>query len=227
MWLVLLYMGKLLETRRSWGSQMWVCVYQRTKALRCQTWSAPTATSVLVGSAFLDGVLSTMQTGKLQSREEWGSLKGPQEWEAEPGVLISGLWSHLPLFISPHDSLGEQETCSWSFTWGELAQMVKNLPAVQETWIWSLGWEDPLEKGMATHSSILDWRIPGTEELAGLQSIRLQRVGHNWSNLAHTHTKDAMARHFRGGWSSHSRETWTLRRRQCFFHFHIKICVTS
>ena len=43
----------------------------------------------------------------------------------------------------------------------------------------SLGREDPLEKEMATHSSILDWRIPGTEELAGLQSIRLQRVGHN------------------------------------------------
>ena len=45
-----------------------------------------------------------------------------------------------------------------------VAQMVKNLPAMQETWVWSLGWEDPLEKGMATHSSILAWRIPWTEE---------------------------------------------------------------
>jgi len=45
-----------------------------------------------------------------------------------------------------------------------VAQLVKNLPAVQETWVHSLGWEDPLEKGMATHSSILAWRIPGTEE---------------------------------------------------------------
>ena len=48
--------------------------------------------------------------------------------------------------------------------------MVKNLPAVQETWVQSLGWDDPLEKGMATHSSILAWRIPWTEEPGGLQS---------------------------------------------------------
>ena len=52
-----------------------------------------------------------------------------------------------------------------------MAQMVKNLPAMQETWVRSLGWEDPLEKGMATHSSILAWRISWTEELGGLQSI--------------------------------------------------------
>ena len=51
-----------------------------------------------------------------------------------------------------------------------VAQIVKNLPSVQETWVRSLGWEDPLEKGMATHSSILAWRIPWTEEPGGLQS---------------------------------------------------------
>ena len=60
-----------------------------------------------------------------------------------------------------------------------MAQMVKNLPAVQETWVQFLGWEDPLEKGMATYSSILAWRIPWTEEAGGLQSVGLQRVGHN------------------------------------------------
>ena len=49
-------------------------------------------------------------------------------------------------------------------------QLVKNLPAMLETWVQSLGWEDPLEKGMATHSGILAWRIPWTEELGGLQS---------------------------------------------------------
>ena len=49
-------------------------------------------------------------------------------------------------------------------------QIVKNLPAMLETWVQSLGWEDPLEKGMATHSGILAWRIPWTEELGGLQS---------------------------------------------------------
>ena len=52
-----------------------------------------------------------------------------------------------------------------------VAQMVKNLPALQETWLQSLGWEDPLEKGVATHSSILAWRIPWTEEPGRLQSM--------------------------------------------------------
>ena len=52
-----------------------------------------------------------------------------------------------------------------------VAQMVKNLPAMQETWVQSLGWEDPLEEDMATHSSILAWRIPWTDEPGGLQSI--------------------------------------------------------
>ena len=60
-----------------------------------------------------------------------------------------------------------------------MAQMVKSLPAMQETWIQSLGQEDPLEKEMATHSSILAWKIPWMEEPGGLQSMGLQRVGHN------------------------------------------------
>ena len=57
-----------------------------------------------------------------------------------------------------------------------MAQVVKNPPAVQETWVRFLGQEDPLEKGMATHSSILAWRIPWTEEPGGLQSMGLHRV---------------------------------------------------
>ena len=60
-----------------------------------------------------------------------------------------------------------------------VAQMVKNPPAMQETWVRSLGQEDPLEEGMATHCSILAWRIPWTEELGGLQSLGSQRVGHD------------------------------------------------
>ena len=55
-----------------------------------------------------------------------------------------------------------------------VAQMVKNLPAIQETWVRSLGWEDPLQKRMATHSSSLAWRIPWTEEPGGPQSIDWQ-----------------------------------------------------
>ena len=63
-----------------------------------------------------------------------------------------------------------------------MAQTVKNAPATQETWVRSLrseGKEDPLEEGMATHSNILAWRIPWTEEPGGLQSMGLQRVGHD------------------------------------------------
>ena len=60
-----------------------------------------------------------------------------------------------------------------------LAQTVKNLPGMQETGVRSLGWEDPLEKGMATHSGILAWRIPWAEKPGGLQFVESQRVGHN------------------------------------------------
>ena len=62
-----------------------------------------------------------------------------------------------------------------------VAQMVKNLPAMQETWVQFLGWKDPLEEGMATHSSMLAWRIPWTEESMGLQS-----VGHDWATNTFT-----------------------------------------
>ena len=55
-----------------------------------------------------------------------------------------------------------------------MAQLVKTLPAKQDTWGQSLGWEDPMERGMATHSSVLAWRIPWTEEPGGLQTMGLQ-----------------------------------------------------
>ena len=60
-----------------------------------------------------------------------------------------------------------------------VAQTLKNLPAMRESWVQSLGWEDPLEKGMATHSSILAWRSPWTEDPGGLQSMGSQRVRHD------------------------------------------------
>ena len=70
----------------------------------------------------------------------------------------------------------EQQGDSLGFPCGSV---VKNPPAMQETWVQSLGWEDPLKKGMATHSSILEWRIPWTEEPDRLQSMGSQRVKHN------------------------------------------------
>ena len=65
--------------------------------------------------------------------------------------------------------------------------MVKHLPTMQDTWLQSLDWEDLLEKEMATHSSILAWKIPWTEEPGRLESLGSQRVGHNWAtSLSHS-----------------------------------------
>ena len=79
-------------------------------------------------------------------------------------------------------------------SWTSLVtQLVKNPPAMRETWVRSLGWKSPLEKGMATHSSILAWRIPWTEEPGGrgLQSMGSHRIRHNWviKRTQHTHTQ--------------------------------------
>ena len=71
----------------------------------------------------------------------------------------------------------------------ERLHTVKNLPAMWETWVQSLGWEDPLEQGMATHSRILAWRIPWIEEAGGLQSTVSQRVERNWATNTHTCTQ--------------------------------------
>ena len=82
-----------------------------------------------------------------------------------------------------------------ALTQSQVAQWVKNLPAVLEmkqTWVRSLGQEDPLEEGMATHSSILAWRIPWTEEPGGLQSMRSQRIRYDWSNWACIHAADGV-----------------------------------
>ena len=72
--------------------------------------------------------------------------------------------------------MGRNSKCS-GWNWAYLqAQMVKNTPLIQETWVRALGLEDPPEKEMATHSSILAWRIPWTEELGGLQSMGPQKT---------------------------------------------------
>ena len=96
---------------------------------------------------------------------------------------------HIPpscLAFSRHTQWPHTYMCGLLFiythTWASLvAQMVKNPAAMRETWVQSLGWEDPLEKGTTTHSSILAWRIPWTEEPGGLQFMWLQRVRHDWA----------------------------------------------
>ena len=79
----------------------------------------------------------------------------------------------------PHVAISRQHFAEFiTISW--LAQTVKHLPAVRKTWVQSLGWEDPLEKEMATHSSTLAWKVPWTEEPGGLQPMGSQRVGHHW-----------------------------------------------
>ena len=91
-----------------------------------------------------------------------------------PSLLVSIVFGHP--FQPPH----------WETTRASLeTQRLKRLPAMWETQVWTLGWEDPLEKEMATHSSILAWRIPWTEEPGGLPSTGLQRVGHDWATSLH------------------------------------------
>ena len=77
---------------------------------------------------------------------------------------------------SPGEGIGYPLQYSWVSL---VAQIVKNLPVMRETWVRSLGWEDVLEKGMATHSSVLSWRNPWTKEPGGLQSMESQRVRHD------------------------------------------------
>ena len=82
-------------------------------------------------------------------------------------------------------STGEGIGYPLQYSWASLvAQLVKNPPAVWETWVQSLGWEDPQEKGKATHSSILAWRIPWT-----VQSMGSQRVGHDWATFPFTYLR--------------------------------------
>ena len=93
--------------------------------------------------------------------------KQPQrQWCLSSALVKQGRWQPRPIHEA-FDSL--------------VAQRVKRLPAMTETWVQSLGQEDPLEKKKATHSSTLAWRIPWTEKPGRLQSIGSQRVGHDWA----------------------------------------------
>ena len=100
-------------------------------------------------------------------------------WIAARQVSLSITNSRSSLKLTEHTSrlLGMLSTL--------LAQMVKRLPAMRETRVWSLGWEDPLEKKMAPYSSTLAWKIPWTEEPGRLQSMESQRVKQDWATSLH------------------------------------------
>ena len=93
------------------------------------------------------------------------------KWEDYPGLSRGAQSDHR----GPYKSEAAGSDASL------VAHRVKHLPATRETQAWSLGWEDPLEKKMATHSSILAWRTPWTEEPGGLESMGSQRVGQDWA----------------------------------------------
>ena len=89
-----------------------------------------------------------------------------------------------------------------------MAQTIKCLPTVRETRVWSLGREDPLEKALATHCSTLAWKIPWTEEPGRLQSMGLQRVGHNWATSLHFFTHGLKRREIR---NSNNTKAYTVK----------------
>ena len=134
--------------------------------------------------------------------------KSQNPHEAPDWMFISYLflciWLHIFLYGSvgfSGSSAGKESACNagdpglipesgtapWEgisyplqYSWASLmAQMVKNPPSMWETWLRSLGWEDPMEEGMATHSSILAWRVPWTEEAGKLQCMGSQRIKHD------------------------------------------------
>ena len=120
-------------------------------------------------------------------------MRAAKELFLKMKCFLSNLWSHLCV----HDqSLSHVWLCvtlrtaarhaPLSMGWASLvAQRVKPLPAMWETRVWSLGWEGPLEKEMATHSSTLAWKIPWFEKPGRLQSTGSQRVRHDWATSLH------------------------------------------
>ena len=132
----------------------------------------------------------------MKNREVWGgAVHGVTKsqtrlsgWTTEPGAACRAAKSSLEERVSPNPLLPSFRILGldwWSVAVGQaslVAQMVKNPPAMQETQVWFLGQENPLEEGMATLFSVLAWRIPWTEEPGKpTTSIRLQKFGHNWA----------------------------------------------
>ena len=125
------------------------------------------------------GVFQSMELQRV--RHDWVTEEQQQRTDQSnvkiPAVLSVHSWykrkySYIFIFVWIQIHLGKTSL---------VAQMVKHLPAMRETRLRFLGWEDPLEKEMAIHSSTLAWKIPRTEETDKLQSMGLQRVGHDWA----------------------------------------------
>ena len=118
-----------------------------------------------------------------------GKIKGRRKRARQRMKWLDSISNSMDMSLSKlQEKVKDRKACihrvTKSWTWlgfPLVTRRLKPLPAMQETWIQSLGWEDTLEKEMASHSSILAWRIPRTEEPGGLQSTGSQRVGHDWA----------------------------------------------
>ena len=122
---------------------------------------------------FGEGTVSSEKSSPSHTRLHSLCFKG-NCWQFLCCVFLDNFYVHKRIYICIH-------------RWASLvSQMVKNPPAMQETWVWSLSWKHPLEKGMATHSSILVWRILWTEEPGRPQSTGSQRVRQDWATNTHT-----------------------------------------
>ena len=127
-------------------------------------------------------------------QETWVRSLGREDPLEKEMATHSSILAWKILWVKPGrlQSKGSQRVRhDWATSPASLvAQMIKNLPVMQETWIWSLGWDDTLKKGIATHSSILAWRIPWTEGPGRLQSMGLQRAGHHWAVITFTDSQE-------------------------------------
>ena len=150
----------------------------------------------------------TGSVGPRAGRWIWESqkLSGNQAgWKSQMGLII---WAkHLRGEQSHHLSPSRNNEFATLTGPSLVAQMVKKLLAMLETQVRPLGWEDPLEKETATHSSILAWRIPWTEELGRLPCMGLQRVGHDWmtNNFTFTGVQAAL-------WGPYTQRPWVAGR---------------
>ena len=129
-------------------------------------------------SVWRKGILLHYLVGKwVGAATKENSVEVPQKLKIElpydPTIPLLGTYSDKTIIW--------KDMCPYVHCSIMVTQTVKNLPAMQETWVWSLGQEDALKKEMASHSSILAWRIPWAEDPGGLKSMGLQRVRHDWA----------------------------------------------
>ena len=167
----------------------WVAISFSRGSSQCRDW---TQISCIAGRFFTIWISREAPKGRAgpSRTKPWAGVRS--SWGQESIFLVWALWETLfgNLSKSYHFLDFSFHFCQigkfyLSFMRALVTQTVKNTPAEQEIWVQSLGQEDPLKKGMATHSSILAWRMPWTEESAGLLSRGSQRVGHDWVTNTH------------------------------------------